>query len=233
MTSVVGQGWAPQAVDIEWYLSRQKNLQGAGLDPAVVPGAVHAALTVLERWGTMSFEQVAAPAIDYAERGFPLRPRTADAIRSQREFLEKWPGNKTLLAEARRVVLRAGDTVKLPALAGTLKRMVRAERAAKSQGRRAGVIAARNRFYKGDIAREMVAFLQKHQAPFDRSRLRGLLRARRSARVRPPITATRSTSTRSAARARCCSRRSTSSSTSTCTRWATAAPTTSTPSSRR
>ena len=81
MTSVVGQGWAPHAVDIDWYLSRQKNLQGAGLDPAVVPGAVHAALTVLERWGTMSFEQVAAPAIDYAEHGFPLRPRTADAIR--------------------------------------------------------------------------------------------------------------------------------------------------------
>jgi gamma-glutamyltranspeptidase/glutathione hydrolase len=72
VTSVVGQGWAPRAVDIEWYLSRQKNLRGEGLDPAVVPGAVHAALTVLERWGTMSFEQVAAPAIDYAERGFPL-----------------------------------------------------------------------------------------------------------------------------------------------------------------
>ena len=169
VTAVVGQGWAPHAVDIEWYLSRQKNLQGAGLDPAVVPGAVHAALTVLERWGTMSFEQVAAPAIDYAERGFPLRPRTADAIRSQREFLEKWPGNKSYWLKPDESFYAAGDTVKLPALAGTLKRMVRAERAAKSRGRRAGVIAARNRFYKGDIAREMVAFLQKHQAPFDRS----------------------------------------------------------------
>ena len=63
VTSVVGQGWAPGEVSVDWYRSRNKTLQGEGLDPAVVPGAVHAALTVLERWGTMSFEEVAAQAI--------------------------------------------------------------------------------------------------------------------------------------------------------------------------
>src|SRR4030095_16822095 len=47
--------------------------------------------------------------------------------------------------------------------------MVEAERAAKSKSRAAGIIAARDRFYKGDIAREMVAFLQKNGAPFDGS----------------------------------------------------------------
>ena len=47
--------------------------------------------------------------------------------------------------------------------------MVEAERAAKGRGRAAGIVAARDRFYKGDIAREMVAFLQKHDAPFDAS----------------------------------------------------------------
>jgi gamma-glutamyltranspeptidase/glutathione hydrolase len=47
--------------------------------------------------------------------------------------------------------------------------MVDAERAAKSKGRGAGIVAARDRFYKGDIAAEMVAFLQKHGAPFDAS----------------------------------------------------------------
>ena len=169
VTAVVGQGWAPKAVDIEWYLSRQKTLRGEGLDPAVVPGAMHAALTVLERWGTMSFEQVAAPAIAYAAQGFPLRPRTAEAIQNQRDFLEKWPGNKAYWLKPDGSQYKAGETIKLPALAGTLTRMVRAERAAKSRGRRAGVIAARDRFYKGDIAREMVAFLRKHDAPFDRS----------------------------------------------------------------
>src|SRR5204862_2738703 len=74
VTSIVGQGWAPKAATIDWYKARGKTLDGEGLDPAVVPGALHAALTVLERWGTMSFEQVSARAIDYAGNGFPLRP---------------------------------------------------------------------------------------------------------------------------------------------------------------
>src|SRR5262245_53184656 len=100
VTSIVGQGWAPKAVDVDWYLSRNKTLDGAGLDPAVVPGAIHAALTVLERWGTMSLEEVAAPAIGYAERGFPMRPLTARAIREQMKFISQWPTNKAYWLEA-------------------------------------------------------------------------------------------------------------------------------------
>ena len=101
VTSVVGQGWAPKAVDVDWYLSRKKTLQGDGLDPAVVPGALHAALTVLEKWGTMSFEQVSARAIDYAENGFPIRQSTVAALRREQKFFQGWPGNQTLLVEAR------------------------------------------------------------------------------------------------------------------------------------
>ena len=52
-------------------VAQKKTLDGAGLNPAVVPGALHAALTVLERWGTMSFEQVSARAIEYAEKASP------------------------------------------------------------------------------------------------------------------------------------------------------------------
>lgn len=169
VTSVVGQGWAPKAVDVEWYLSRNKTLEGEGLDPAVVPGALHAALTVLEKWGTMSFEDVAAPGIAYAERGFPLRSSTARAIRNQRAFFDKWPANKSYWLKPDGSEYPAGATIKLPALARTLARMVEAERGAKPRGRVAGIVAARDRFYKGDIAKEMVAFLQKHGAPFDRS----------------------------------------------------------------
>lgn len=169
VTSIVGQGWAPSAVDVDWYVSRQKNLQGEGLDPAVVPGALHAALTVLERWGTMSFEDVAAPAIGYAERGFPLRSSTARAIQNQLEFFEEWPENKTYWLKPDGSLYKPGETIKLPTTARTLRRMVDAERGAKVQGRSAGIIAARDRFYKGDIAHEMVSFLREHHAPFDES----------------------------------------------------------------
>ena len=166
VTSVVGQGWAPGAVSVDWYRSRNKTLEGEGLDPAVVPGAVHAALTVLELWGTMSFEEVAAPAIEYAENGFPLRPSTARAIQNQLQFFERWPDNQKYWLKSDGSLYKAGETIKLPTLARTLKRMVEAERAAKSRGRAAGIVAARDLFYKGDIAREMVAFLQDNGAPF-------------------------------------------------------------------
>ena len=167
VTSIVGQGWAPKAVDVDWYLSRKKTLDGAGLDPAVVPGALHAALTVLEKWGTMSFEEVAAPGLAYAENGFPMRNSTAQAIQRQLKFFEGWPDNKKFWLKPDGSTYKPGETIKLPALAKTLHRMVDAERAAKAKGRSAGIIAARDRFYKGDIAAEMVAFLQKHGAPFD------------------------------------------------------------------
>jgi gamma-glutamyltranspeptidase/glutathione hydrolase len=169
VTSIVGQGWAPHAVDVDWYLKRQKNLQGEGLDPAVVPGALHAALTVLERWGTMSFEEVATPAIEYAEHGFPMRPSTAREIEAELPFINRWPGNKAYWLKPDGSRYKPGETIKLPATANTLRRMVEAERAAKAAGRAAGIVAARDRFYKGDIAREMVAFLRQHDAPFDES----------------------------------------------------------------
>ena len=167
VVAVVGQGWAPKRATIDWYTSRGKTLEGAGLDPAVVPGSLHAALTVLERWGTMSFEEVSARAREYAELGFPLRPRTAVSIEANLKFFEKWPDNQKYWLKPDHSMYKPGETIKLATLARTLNRMVEAERAAKSKGRAAGIVAARDRFYKGDIAAEMVAFLQQHQAPFD------------------------------------------------------------------
>ena len=166
VTSVVGQGWAPSAVNVEWYRSRNKTLDGEGLDPAVVPGAIHAALTVLEKWGTMSFEEVATPAIEYAEKGFPMRQSTAQSIRNQLKFFERWPDNRKYWLKPDGSMYKPGETIKLPTLARTLRRMVDAERAAKSKGRAAGIVAARDLFYKGELAKEMVAFLQKNGAPF-------------------------------------------------------------------
>jgi gamma-glutamyltranspeptidase / glutathione hydrolase len=167
VTSIVGQGWAPEAISIDWYKSRNKDLDGSGLDPAVVPGTIHATLTLLERWGTMSFEEVAGPAIAYAERGFPLRNSTAEAIRRQAKLFQKWPDNQKVWYKPDGSQYKPGETIKLPGLARTLKRMVEAERIAKSRGRSAGILAARDFFYKGDLAHEMVAFLKKNGAPFD------------------------------------------------------------------
>jgi gamma-glutamyltranspeptidase/glutathione hydrolase len=204
VVSIVGQGWAPKGATIDWYTAHGKTMQGIGLDPAVVPGVVHAALTVLERWGTMSFEQVSSRAIEYAEKGFPLRPRTVAAIDGNRKFIDAWPDNKRMWVKADGSAYKAGETIVLPDLARTLKAMVESERRAAKKGRAAGIAAARDRFYKGDIAETMVAFLRN--------------------RRRRTIAATTSTNTRSAAKGRCCSRRSTSSSSSISNRCSTTAP---------
>jgi gamma-glutamyltranspeptidase / glutathione hydrolase len=167
VTAVVGQGWAAQNATIDWYTARGKTLDGKGLDPAVIPGAVHAALTVLEQWGTMSFEEVAARAIEYAGQGFALRPRTVAAIGRNAKFIADWPDNQRYWVKADGTAYKAGDTIRFPTLAATLSRMVEAERAHKGEGRSAGIIAARDRFYKGDIAAEMAAFLKQKDTPFE------------------------------------------------------------------
>ena len=166
VTSIVGQGWAPRDATIDWYRDRARNLYGYGLDPAVVPGALHGALTVLERWGTMSFEEVAARAIDHAEVGFPLRSRTVGTIYREMNFLNRWPANRAYWTRPDGSMYSSGEIIRLPTLANTLKKMVEAEREQSVNGREAGIVAARDRFYKGDIAEEMVAFLQAHGTPF-------------------------------------------------------------------
>lgn len=169
VTSVVGQGWAAKAATIDWFTSRNKTLAGEGLDPVVVPGAPHAALTVLEKWGTLSLAQVSARAVEYARDGFPLRPRTATTITRQRAFIDQWPTNQKMWRKADGSAYEAGDTIRMPDLAATLQKMVDAERGAAIGGRVAGIVAARDRFYKGDIAREIVGFLKQHGTPFDES----------------------------------------------------------------
>ncbi|MDA1307466.1 MAG: gamma-glutamyltransferase, partial [Acidobacteria bacterium] len=167
VTSIVGQGWAAKGATIAWYTSRDRTLDGSGLDPVVVPGAIHGALTVLERWGTMSLAQVSRRAIEAARDGFALRPRTARSIEGQRQFIEQWPSNQKTWHKADGTPYEAGDTITLPDLAATLQKLVDAEQAALAQGRMPAIVAARDRFYKGDIAQEIVAFLQQHGMPWD------------------------------------------------------------------
>ena len=166
--SINGVGWTPKAATLESYVAQGKTMAGTGLDPAVVPGVLHSALTILERWGTMSFEQVSARAVEYAEQGFPLRPRTIAAIdnKDTRKFMESWPENRAMWlkpdgsSQGRRHHQAAQ-------LARTLKRMIEAERGAAAKGRAPAIAAARDRFYKGDIAAEMVAFLKANRAPWE------------------------------------------------------------------
>src|SRR5205814_1001878 len=151
-----------------------------------VPGAVDAYLTLLETYGTKSVSETLSPALQYAERGFPMyeymhRMLAIPETRSQ--FALYPPGGEAVFYPNGRVP-RVGELFVQPALAGTLKRLVEAD--VKARGDRIkGIASARERFYRGDIAATIGAFSEKWG---------GLLRAADLAgyrtRIEPPLSTT-------------------------------------------
>jgi len=164
--SINAEPRAPKLATIEWY---EKNSGGKipvsdGLLSGGLPGVVDAWYILLDRWGTMSFEQVLHPAIDLAENGFPLSEARARMIASTQKIL-KYPSTIRIY-KPNGETPKAGEIFKNPDLARTLKKLVEAERAAKAKGRHEALKAARDRFYKGDIAREMAAFSEANGGLF-------------------------------------------------------------------
>jgi gamma-glutamyltranspeptidase / glutathione hydrolase len=164
--SVNAEPKAPKLATIEWY---EKNNGGKipesdGLLSGGLPGVVDAWYTLLDRWGTMSFEQVLQPAIELAENGFPLSEHGASYIAGSSK-IRKYPTTvKIYLPNGRSP--KAGEILKNPDLARTLKKLIEAEKANHAKGRHEALKAARDRFYKGDIARELAAFSEANGGLF-------------------------------------------------------------------
>jgi gamma-glutamyltranspeptidase/glutathione hydrolase len=164
--SINAEPRAPKLATIEWY---EKNNGGKipesdGLLSGGLPGVVDAWYTLLDRWGTMSFEQVLQPAIDLAENGFPLSESGAADIAESKKIL-KYPRTvKIYLPNGQPP--KPGQILKNPDLARTLRKLVEAEKANQSKGRHEALKAARDRFYKGDIARDLAAFSEANGGLF-------------------------------------------------------------------
>jgi gamma-glutamyltranspeptidase / glutathione hydrolase len=159
--SINAEGTAPKLATIEWY---KKNQNGKipvndSLLCGTVPGAVDAWYTLLSRWGTKTFGELLAPAIELAERGIPMG-RLFNAA-----TLRKYPTSMKVFGAPDGKAWKDGQVWKNPDLARTLRRLVEAESKA-TGGRLAGLTAARDRFYKGDIAREMAKFSEDNGALF-------------------------------------------------------------------
>ncbi|HEV2401069.1 MAG TPA: gamma-glutamyltransferase [Candidatus Sulfotelmatobacter sp.] len=164
--SINAEPRAPKLATIDWY---EKNNGGKipesdGLLSGGLPCVVDAWYILLDRWGTMSFEQVLQPAIDLAENGFPLSERGASYIAGSKKILKYPTTVKVYLPNGHPP--KAGDILKNPDLARTLKKLVEAERANKSKGRHEALKAARDRFYKGDIAHDLAAFSEANGGLF-------------------------------------------------------------------
>src|SRR2546421_2931425 len=164
--SIDAEGTAPKLATIEWYKEHNggKLPVNDSLLSATVPGCIDAWYILLDRWGTMSFAQVLAEAIDLAENGFPVGDSFARAAATSQK-IRKYPTSaKVYLPNGR--APQAGEIFRNPDLARTLRRLVEAETQNKSKGRHEGLKAARDRFYRGDIAHEMARFSEDNGGLF-------------------------------------------------------------------
>lgn len=189
VVAVNGNKTAPARATIDFYRSRGLDLiPGEGLLAAGVPAAFDALAATLARFGTMTLADVAAPALALCEDGMPMHaglsghgetPKDLSgligvaSIRANRKkFRDQWPTSAALYMPGGEVP-RPGDIIRNPALANFFRRLLDAEAAAKNRGREAAIDAARDRFYRGDIAREIVRWSDANGGLLQESDLAG------------------------------------------------------------
>ncbi|MFM7628656.1 MAG: gamma-glutamyltransferase, partial [Algoriphagus sp.] len=159
--AINAMGVAPTGATVEFYKG-----QGMEYPPqygplaATTPGTPGGILTMLAEYGTLSLEQVLKPAMDLA-KGYPIEAQTAQAIENNKSRIKEWPNSKKVflphLGESREAPV-AGEIFVQEDLYQTLFKLVEAERAAlkAKKSRKEAIYAAYDRFYKGDIAKEIV-----------------------------------------------------------------------------
>lgn len=163
--SISGMGWSPKAFTIDWCRENDVELiPGDGYLPACVPSMVDTWAVALARFGTMSFGQVLQPAIELAENGFPMYSQLR-AIISEKEKLysESYRSSGEVFLPGGKVP-EVGEIFRNPDFANTLKLLCDGERKAAGKGRVAGIEAARDVFYKGEIAQRIIEFINSTPA---------------------------------------------------------------------
>ncbi len=177
VVSINGNMMAPARATIAHYRALGLDLvPGEGLLAAGVPAAFGALACALENFGTRSLAAVAAPALALCEDGFPMHEGLCGdaepspgvpgiglgSIRANAEvFRTRWPSTARIYMPGGELP-RSGDVIRNPALANFFRRLLDAEAGAHHGGRAAGVRAAVERFYRGDLAREIVAHSEAH-----------------------------------------------------------------------
>jgi gamma-glutamyltranspeptidase/glutathione hydrolase len=158
--AICGLGWSPQAFTIAWCHQHGIDvIPGDGYLPACVPAVVDTWALAMARFGTMSFSQVLQPAIELAENGFPVYERLHnDIAKNVDRFTEHYPTTGAIYCPGGHAP-QIGDVLRNPDLANVLKLMCRAEAGAKHEGRIAGLEAARDVFYRGEIAERIIDFI--------------------------------------------------------------------------
>jgi len=162
VVTIDGLGVWPRAADVEVFRRQHGGKMPPGVLRTVTPAAPDAWITALERFGTMSFGDVAQYAIRFARDGFPMHPLMQQYIVDHVEGYRRWPVNAAIYLPNGRPP-EVGEIFVQADLARTLQFMADEEKAHSGGGRLAGLEAARAAFYRGDIAQAIVRHQREHE----------------------------------------------------------------------
>lgn len=159
--AINAMGIAPTGATVDFF--REKGMPYPpefGPLAATTPGTPGGLMTMLAEYGTMSLEQVLAPAMQMA-KGYPIEAQTANSIESRKDLIKEWPYSKKVFLPhlgQEREAPYPGEVFVQEDLYQTLKKLVDTEKQALAEGksRKEAIYAANERFYKGDIAVEIV-----------------------------------------------------------------------------
>ena len=159
-------GVAPSGATAEFYHSKGYQYPPEyGPLAAVTPGTPGGLMVMLAEYGTMSLADVLAPAIQMAD-GYPIEAQLTGTIERDKDWIKKWKYSPSIMLTHQgqaREAPEPGELFVQRDLANTWRKLVETERAALKQGktRKQAIYAAYDRFYKGDIAREIVRGVQE------------------------------------------------------------------------
>jgi gamma-glutamyltranspeptidase/glutathione hydrolase len=172
--SIAGVGTMPKLATADFFRNRPlqvgeilerpepNGLKGmvpvAGLMCALVPGMPDAVLVALREYGTKSFAEAVAPALEFAN-GTAIDEMRSQSIQNSLPFFSLWPTSMAHFAPGGHAAL-TGEIFRQPDLARTLQSMVDAEKKALAKGasRVAAIDAVRDQFYRGEIAKKIDEF---------------------------------------------------------------------------
>jgi gamma-glutamyltranspeptidase/glutathione hydrolase len=182
--TISGLGRWPKAATVETVRDPQTGNIGRGLKSCVTPAAMDAWLLALDRFGTLSLGEILADPISLCENGYPMYDLLATAVAGRAEKLASTPGTRTVFVPNGRPV-GLGELVYQKDLAQTFRRLVAAYDSGAATGRSAGYQAARDLFYRGEIAREVARFSEENGGLMTYDDLASF-----SVKIEPPIKTT-------------------------------------------
>ncbi len=160
VVSISGLGTWPAATDPEFFAREYPDAVPEGILRCIVPAAPAAWIKALELYGTMTFGEVADASIKLARDGFAMYPLMAELLGEKAEKYARWEANAEIYLPGGRTPL-VGENFRQQDMGRSLQYMADCE-AASGGDRVAGLRAAHDAFYKGDIARKISTYHEEN-----------------------------------------------------------------------